>query len=231
MSKQVRLNRFIADTGLCSRREADKLIASGKVQVDTQIATLGMSVSGKEKILVNGKRLRRRSKDYVYIALYKPVGITCTTDLRRRDNIITYLGYPERVFPIGRLDRDSEGLILLTNDGSVVNHILRASNHKPKEYLVSVDQEIDADFLQKMSSGVPILGTVTKPCQVRQTSPKRFRIILEQGLNRQIRRMCEYCGYEVQSLKRLRIMHITLGNMQPGDWRYLTAKEIAELKK
>lgn len=230
-NKTMRLNRRISDSGFCSRRQADRYIEQGRVKVNGKPAELGQQVTAIDRIEVDGRLIERRDpEDYVYLALNKPVGITCTTDRRRRDNIIDYLGYPERVYPIGRLDRDSEGLILLTNDGSIVNRILRESNHKEKEYKVRVDKPYDNAFLEGMANGVPILGTVTKPCRIERTGADTFRIILTQGLNRQIRRMCEYFGYHVTELQRVRIMHITLGNMQPGEYRELTYKELRDLK-
>lgn len=230
-SEGIRLNRFIADSGLCSRRQADKLIESEKVQVNGVIALLGQRINPKkDKILVNGELITPRDpEDYVYIALNKPRGITCTTDLRRRDNIISFMNYPERIFPIGRLDRDSQGLILLTNDGSIVNPILRAGNKHEKEYLVTVDRSYDDEFLQKMEAGVWILGQTTLPAKCKPISNNSFRIIIRQGLNRQIRRMCEALGYEVTRLTRLRIMHITLGTLKEGTWRYLGHNEMRDL--
>lgn len=227
----MRLNRFIADSGYCSRREADELIKQGHVTVDGLAASLGQRVNASHLVKVKGKVIhKKQAGDYIYLALNKPVGITCTTDRRRRDNIVDFLGLPDRIYPIGRLDRDSSGLILLTNDGSIVNKILRESNHKEKEYEVTVDKNINPAFLQQMSDGVPILGTVTKPCKVRQVTSRQFRIILTQGLNRQIRRMCEYCGYRVTDLNRLRIMNINLGNLASGHWRALSPKELRDLK-
>jgi 23S rRNA pseudouridine2604 synthase len=226
----VRLNKHIADSGYCSRREADKLIADGKVTINNAPALMGQKVLPGDIVRVNGEPVLP-DDDLVYIAVHKPVGITCTTDERRRDNIVTWLNYPKRVFPIGRLDRDSEGLIFMTNDGSIVNKVLRAGNNHEKEYIVTVDHPYTDEFIEKMSAGVPILDTVTRPCKVKRISAKKFRIILTQGLNRQIRRMCSALGYEVVRLVRVRIMHVTLGNLPTGQWRYLTPKEIKELKR
>ena len=208
-SQTVRLNRYIADSGLCSRREADRLISEGIVTIDGQIAVLGQRVEPGQTVRVRGEVVLPHDQP-VYLVLHKPAGITCTTDSRRRDNIVDFIGYPQRIYPIGRLDRDSEGLIFLTNDGSIVNKILRAGNRHDKEYRVTVDQPLTGEFLQGMASGVPILDTVTKPCKILPSGSHQFTIILTQGLNRQIRRMCEYFGYSVVRLVRTRIMHITL---------------------
>lgn len=224
----MRLNKYISETGLCSRREADRLIETGQVTVNGQRATLGTQVEEGDDVRVRGKPLGEKKKS-TYIALNKPVGITCTTDLRDPDNIIDFIGYPERIFPIGRLDKDSEGLILLTNNGDIVNDILRAEHNHEKEYIVTVDRPLTQDFLQAMSQGVPILDTVTKPCKVSFVSKNTFRIILTQGLNRQIRRMCEYFGYNVRKLQRIRIINVTLGSLQVGQCRYLTEDELQGL--
>lgn len=226
----VRINKFLADSGRCSRREADQLVASGAVLIDGSVAQAGSRVLPGQTVTVSGEPVLQNA-DLVYLILYKPVGITCTTDTRRRDNIIDYLGYPQRVFPIGRLDRDSEGLIFLTNDGDIVNRILRAENHHEKEYRVTVDKPVTPEFLRQMASGVPILGTVTRPCRVTAESKYNFRIVLTQGLNRQIRRMCDVFGYDVKRLVRTRIMHIAIGSMKPGQWRPFTFHELVELKR
>lgn len=226
----IRVNKYLADTGYCSRREADRLIEQGQVTIDDHRAVVGSRVLPGQTVRVNGEPVLP-DDDLVYLALYKPIGITTTTDQRRGDNIIDFLGYPKRVFPIGRLDRDSEGLIFLTNDGNIVNKILRAGNRHEKEYRVKVDHPITDEFIRSMMTGVPILDTVTLPCQVFPESSRTFRIILTQGLNRQIRRMCEALGYDVVRLTRIRIMHVTLGSLKPGQWRYLTTKEISELKR
>jgi len=229
-SNQTRLNKFISDTGICSRREADKLIEQGRVKINGVVASLGTKVSPGDRVEVNGKPLRTKEAS-IYLAFNKPVGITCTTDLKERDNIIDYINHPKRIFPIGRLDKPSEGLIFLTNDGDIVNKILRAGNNHEKEYVVTVDKPIDAEFVKRMSNGIPVLGTITKKCFVKQDASNRFTIVLTQGLNRQIRRMCEHLGYNVTKLKRVRIMNITLGNLRPGEWRYLTEDEISMINR
>ena len=224
-----RINKYIASSGLCSRREADRLIEEGRVTVNGIVAESGMQVCGDDVVLVDGKNIIPETND-VYIAFNKPLGITCTTDRRDPSNIIDYIGYPERIFPIGRLDKNSSGLILLTNDGSIVNTLLRAENNHEKEYQVTVDRPYDDKFIKEMQSGVPVLGQITLPCKINRVSARVFRIILHQGLNRQIRRMCEYEGYKVVKLRRIRFMNINLGTLGTGQWRYLTAKEVNELK-
>lgn len=227
----VRINKYLSDAGICSRREADTVIASGKVTIDGKVAEMGSRVMPGQKVLYQGKEVKKQEKQ-VLIAFYKPVGIVCTTDTKReKDNVIDFLQYPERIYPIGRLDKDSEGLLLLTNDGDIVNKILRAGNHHEKEYLVTVNKPITAEFLKGMAGGVPILDTVTKPCVIEQTGKCSFKIILTQGLNRQIRRMCEYFGYRVMTLKRVRIMHIQLGHLLPGTYRNLTDAERKRLEE
>ena len=236
MSEQAgkRLNKYISETGLCSRREADKLIADNRVTINGKVPELGTKVLPGDTVAVDGKPVTaapRSKSDRVYIAYHKPVGITCTTERKVKGNIVDAIKHPERIFPIGRLDKPSEGLILLTSDGDIVNKILRAENAHDKEYLVTVNQPISERFLQKMARGVPILGTVTKPCRIKSAGKQRFKIILTQGLNRQIRRMCEFLGYEVTKLKRTRIMHISLGNLKPGEWRDLTEQELSTLRE
>ncbi len=222
----TRLNKYISETGLCSRREADRLIADGQVQINGQTAEMGVRVGSDDQVLVQGKPLRARP-EAVYLAYHKPVGITCTTDPAIAGNIVDALKYPGgRIFPIGRLDKPSEGLILLTNDGDIVNKILRAGNAHEKEYNVTVDRAFSSEFVQRMAAGVPILDTVTQPCQVRQTSPVSFNIILTQGLNRQIRRMTEALGYNVVRLKRVRVMNIRLDGLKAGQWRFLSRPEM-----
>ncbi len=225
-----RLNKFISDTGFCSRREADKLIDAGQVKVNGQVALVGTKVSDTDQVEVAGKPLQNKPKR-VYLAYHKPVGITCTTELHIKGNIVDALQYPERIFPIGRLDKESEGLIFLTNDGDIVNKILRAGNAHDKEYVVTVDKPIHDGFIRKMAAGVPILDTVTLPCQVTQKSRHTFSIILRQGLNRQIRRMTEYLGFNVTKLKRVRIMHVRLAGLAVGQWRELTVEEMAVLEQ
>ena len=220
-----RLNKYISDTGLCSRREADKLIEQGKVRINGKIPELGTKVFPGDKVTVNGKPVQSKNPT-VYIALNKPVGITCTTERHIEGNIIDFVGHTERIFPIGRLDKPSQGLIFLTNDGDIVNKILRAGNNHEKEYVVTVNKPIDETFIQKMANGIPILDTITKKCFVKQEGKSTFRIILTQGLNRQIRRMCEFLGYEVTKLNRVRIMNISLNNIPLGQWRNLTESEV-----
>ncbi|KXK40775.1 MAG: 23S rRNA pseudouridine(2604) synthase RluF [Saprospiraceae bacterium] len=224
----ISLNKYISDSGLCSRREADKLIEEGRVYINDHLARKGNRVGHDDVVYVNGKEVKSGRKT-VYIALHKPVGIVCTTDAREPDNIIDYVKYSERIFPIGRLDKMSQGLILLTNDGNIVNKILRAGNRHEKEYIVTVDKDIDQAFVKTMEAGVPILDTVTRPSKVRKIDNKTFSIILSQGLNRQIRRMCEFLGYRVKKLIRIRIMHLLLDGIEYGKWRYLTEAEINQL--
>ncbi len=227
MDIKIRLNKFISDSGICSRREADKYIENGYVFVNGKRAEIGTSVTKKDKVLLNGLLIEpKKQEDFVVIALNKPRGIVSTTDRMESDNIANYIGYHERIFPIGRLDKDSQGLIFLTNNGDIVNKILRAGNAHEKEYIVTVNRPITDDFIEKMSSGIPILGRVTKKCKVEKISEFVFSIILVQGLNRQIRRMCEYLNYEVTKLERIRIMNISLSGIPLGDWRYLNSKEM-----
>ena len=227
---EVRLNKYISETGFCSRREADKLIEQGRVKIDGVKASTGMKVSKGQSVYVDGKPLKVEN-ELVYIALNKPVGITCTTESKIKGNIVDFINHEKRIFPIGRLDKDSQGLIFMTNDGDIVNKILRAGNNHEKEYIVTVNKTITDEFIKGMSNGVPILGTVTKKCLVKKESKNSFRIILTQGLNRQIRRMCEYFGYEVKKLERIRIMNVSLGNLKIGSWRYLTKKELDEINR
>lgn len=229
-TNSVSLNKYISSTGICSRREADKLIENGRVMINSNIAVKGNRVNIGDIVLVDGQKIKQKNK-LLYIALHKPPGITCTTDQRDKDNIIDFVNHPKRIFPIGRLDKASSGLILLTNDGDIVNEILREENYHEKEYVVTVDKAITNDFLKKMSGGIPILGTRTKSCHIEKTGLRKFRIILTQGLNRQIRRMCEYLGYKVKTLKRTRIMNIKLANLQVGEWRYLTQVELSNLQQ
>lgn len=226
----TRLNKYISETGICSRREADRLIEQGRVTINGLIAELGMKVGPEDDVRVNGKSLKAKS-EFVYIAFNKPRGITCTTDPKKTDNIIDYIKFPQRIFPIGRLDKPSEGLIFLTNDGDIVNKILRAGNNHEKEYVVTVDKPISSTFISDMSNGVPILDTVTKKCVVKKEGHNQFRIVLTQGLNRQIRRMCEELGYQVERLKRIRIMNVTLDGIPIGEWRYLTNEELSIINK
>ncbi|KWX83819.1 pseudouridine synthase [Paenibacillus riograndensis] len=224
----MRINKFISETGFCSRREADKLVEGGRVTINDERAVLGSQAEPGDDVRIDGKRLETGSK-VVYIALNKPVGITSTTEAHIQGNIVDFVGHHERIFPIGRLDKDSEGLILLTNDGDIVNKILRAEGKHEKEYIVTVDRPVTPSFVTGMSSGVKILGSRTLPCQVTRISERVFRIILTEGKNRQIRRMCAACGYEVRRLQRIRVMNIHLGSLQTGEWRELTAPEKTEL--
>ena len=223
-----RLNKFVADSGYCSRREADRLIVEGRVQVDGRPGALGDRVLPGMRVTVDGQSLSGRGEK-VYIALNKPAGVVCTTDPREPMNVVDYLDYPIRIFPVGRLDKDSEGLLLMTSDGEIINRILRAAGGHEKEYEVEIDRPVTKDFVEKMSAGVPILDTVTLPCRVRRTGERSFNIILVQGLNRQIRRMCEALGCNVVRLRRIRIMNIRLGAMRPGQWRELSEEELSGL--
>ena len=228
ITSTMRLNKFISETGFCSRRVADKMIDDGKVTVNGKIPELGTQVSATDCIKINGKLLKNK-EELVYLAFNKPVGITCTTEHKIKGNIIDFINFPIRIFPIGRLDKPSQGLIFLTNDGDIVNKILRSGNNHEKEYIVTVDNPISNDFIKDMANGVSILDTVTKKCFVRKESKYVFRIILTEGLNRQIRRMCEYLGYGVVRLERLRIMNVSLDKLPIGKWRYLTQKELLNI--
>tara|TARA_B100001093_G_scaffold520524_1_gene617659 strand:+ start:6798 stop:7511 length:714 start_codon:yes stop_codon:yes gene_type:complete len=228
---EVRINKYLSEIGFCSRREADKLLEKGRITINGRIPELGTKVNKGDVVAVDGELVGVRKKKHVYIVLNKPKGIVCTTDRRsEKDNIIDFIGHKERIFPIGRLDKLSEGLLLLTSDGDIVNKILRARNNHEKEYIVHVHQPINHEFISRMRNGLPILGTKTKKCFVEQISPQSFRIILTQGLNRQIRRMCEFLDYRVTKLKRIRIMNIHL-NLEVGQWRDLTKDELTELIK
>lgn len=224
----MRLNKYISETGVCSRREADKWIEAGRVTCNGREAVLGTQVAEADEVRIDGELIGRKKKQ-IYIALNKPVGIICTTESHIKHNIIEHVGYKERIFPVGRLDRDSEGLILLTNDGDIVNEILRSENNHEKEYLVWVDRPITDLSLRMMAGGVRIMGDTTKPAKVVRIDACAFRIILTQGLNRQIRRMCSALGYQAQRLQRVRIMNVHLGNLKPGQWRHLTKPELAGL--
>lgn len=224
-SEHISLNKYISETGLCSRREADKLIEAGRVKINNTIARKGNRVNHGDQVFLDGELLSKKIVP-IYIAFHKPVGVVCTTDQREPDNIIDFIHFKERIFPIGRLDKMSQGLILLTNDGDIVNKILRAGNYHEKEYVVTVNKPIDVAFIKTMASGVPILDTVTRPCKVKKIDDFTFNIILTQGLNRQIRRMCEFLDYHVKSLTRVRIMDLKLDEIEYGTWRYLTESEI-----
>lgn len=230
-SKSTRINKYLSETGFCSRRAADRLIDEGRVTINGKVPEIGTRLAPTDVVKVDGRLITEPKVKPVYIAFNKPKGIVCTTDTRReKNNIIDYINYPVRIFPIGRLDKPSEGLIFLTSDGDIVNKILRARNNHEKEYVVTVDKPITKGFIQKMGNGIPILGTVTRKCEVEQIDKFSFRIVLTQGLNRQIRRMCEYLEYEVLALKRVRIMHIWL-DVPPGKWRNLTDAEISEINR
>lgn len=225
-----RINKFLSEAGYCSRRAADKLIEEGAVTINGKVPEMGTKVGPADEVRVNGKLITEPKSDFVYLAFNKPRGIVCTTDTRReKDNIIDFINYPERIFPVGRLDKYSEGLILLTNDGDIVNKILRARNNHEKEYIVHLNKPIKGDFIEKMGNGVPILDTVTKKCFVEQIGKSSFRIILTQGLNRQIRRMCEYFDYKVAGLKRIRIMNVKL-DVEKGKWRELSPNELNDIQ-
>lgn len=229
--KLTRLNKYLSEVGYCSRREADKLINAGRVTINGEVPEMGTKVSPNDVVCVDGKEIKNSKKKFTYLAFNKPVGIVCTTDKRvEKDNIIDFINYPKRIFPIGRLDKPSEGLIFLTDDGDIVNKILRASNNHEKEYIVTVDKPISQTFIQRMSDGIPILDTITKKCDVEKLDSHTFKIILTQGLNRQIRRMCAYLDYEVQTLKRVRIMNITL-DVPEGKYREFTEDELNELNR
>ncbi len=231
MDKKIRINKFLSQKGFCSRREADKFILDERVTINGVIAKMGEKIDPEDDVSVDGERISKKINKKIYIILNKPKGIVCTTDSSvEKDNIIDYINYPKRIFPIGRLDKTSEGLIFLTNDGDIVNKILRAKNKHEKEYHVTVDKPINNDFIKKMSKGVPILNTVTRPCEIKRIKEYEFKIILTQGLNRQIRRMCEHFGYRVKKLKRIRIMNINL-DIPVGEWRYFKDNEISELNK
>ena len=224
--KLTRINKFLSEAGFCSRRAADKLIDAGRVTINRKVPEMGTKVSEEDEVRVDGKLIKNKKKKNVYLAFNKPVGIVCTTDTRvEKDNIIDYINYPSRIFPIGRLDKPSEGLIFLTDDGDIVNKILRANNNHEKEYIVTVNKFITQDFIKNMGNGVPILDTITNKCYVEQLNTNTFKIILTQGLNRQIRRMCEYFDYRVIKLKRVRIMNVEL-DVPVGKWRNLTQKEL-----
>ncbi|GAB3650865.1 23S rRNA pseudouridine(2604) synthase RluF [Echinicola sediminis] len=225
----VRINKYLSEIGYCSRRAADKLLDEGRITINGKVPELGTKVRPGDEVRVNGKLVSPPKEDFIYLAFNKPVGIVCTTDTKReKNNIIDFIKHPKRIFPIGRLDKPSEGLIFLTNDGDIVNKILRAKNNHEKEYVVTVDKPITTRFIQRMSDGIPILGTVTRKCEVQKIGKYTFKIVLTQGLNRQIRRMCAYLDYEVTKLKRIRIMNVSL-DIPVGKWRYLTEKELQEI--
>ena len=227
-SNLIRLNKFLSEAGYCSRREADRLIEQGRVTINGKVPEMGTKVGPKDEVRVNGTLIKNKKEPFVYLAFNKPLGIVCTTTNVEKNNIIDYVNYPKRIFPIGRLDKNSEGLILLTDDGEIVNKILRSRHDHEKEYLVTVDKPISQTFLDRMRNGVPILETITKRCEVEKVNSTMFKIVLTQGLNRQIRRMCEYLGYEVRALKRLRVLNIKL-DVPVGKYRELTHDELKAL--
>lgn len=226
---QIRINKYLSEAGVCSRREADRLIEAGRVTVDGAVAVMGSKAGDGQSVCVDGKPVKKE-EPFIFIALNKPVGIVCTTAEIEKDNVVKFLDFKHRIYPVGRLDKDSEGLLLLTNQGDWVNKMMRAGNCHEKEYVVKVNKPVTKDFLKGMRAGVPVLDTVTRPCKVRCVDKYTFEIILTQGLNRQIRRMCEYFGYRVVKLKRVRIMNIKLGGLKTGQWRYLTKEELTVLK-
>lgn len=227
--KETRINKYLSEVGYCSRRAADKLIDQGRVTINGKVPEMGTKINPTDEVRVDGELISKPKEKPVYLAFNKPIGIVCTTDTRvEKDNIVDFINYPKRIFPIGRLDKPSEGLIFMTNDGDIVNKILRARNHHEKEYVVTVNKPITTDFLRKMRNGVPILDTVTRKCEVEQLSSNQFKIVLTQGLNRQIRRMCEYLDYRVKKLKRVRIMNVNL-DVPIGKWRHLTSAELVEI--
>ena len=229
--ENIRINKYLSNAGVCSRRDADRLTDAGRVTADGRVVSTGERVPRGAVICVDGKPVLAE-EERVLLLFYKPRGIVCSTKKQRQETTVTeYVDYPVRIYPVGRLDRESEGLLLLTNQGDLVNRIMRAGNYHEKEYLVTVDRPVTAEFLERMAAGVPILDTVTRPCVVEKTGRKSFRIILTQGLNRQIRRMCEYFGYQVEGLKRVRIMNLTLNGLKPGEYREIRPGERAELEK
>ncbi|MDP6908728.1 MAG: 23S rRNA pseudouridine(2604) synthase RluF [Flavobacteriales bacterium] len=229
--KETRINKYLSEVGYCSRRAADKLIDEGRVTINGKIPEMGTKITAQDEVHVDGKLISEPNNKSVYIAFNKPIGIVCTTDTRvEKDNIIDFINYPTRIFPIGRLDKPSEGLIFLTNDGDIVNKILRARNQHEKEYIVKVNRPLTAEFIQQMSEGVPILDTITRKCKVEKVDKFKFRIVLTQGLNRQIRRMCEYLDYRVVTLKRVRIMNVKL-DIRVGEWRDLSGEELKEINR
>ena len=229
--KLTRINKYLSEVGFCSRRAADKLIEEGAVTINGHVPEMGTKIGPDDEVRVHGQLIAEPAEKAVYIAFNKPIGIVCTTDTKaEKDNIIDFINYPKRIFPIGRLDKPSEGLIFLTNNGDLVNKILRARNNHEKEYLVTVDKPITEKFIREMSSGIPILNTITQPCELEKISQYVFKIILTQGLNRQIRRMCSYLNYEVLKLQRTRIMNVRL-DLPIGEWRYLTDQEMTEINR
>ncbi len=226
----IRINKYVSQCGYCSRREADRLLLQGKIYINGNVASMGDRVQAGDAVIIDGKAITPAEKEII-IAFHKPAGIVCTTSKKEKQNVIDYLHLEERVYPVGRLDKNSTGLLLLTNNGQLMDDILRGSHYHEKEYIVTVDKAIPPAIYEAMEQGVPILNTMTRPCRITHRCERRFHIILTQGLNRQIRRMCEYFGYHVRTLKRIRIMNIELGNLPEGKWRYLTETEIRKLKQ
>ena len=226
----MRINKYLSEAGVCSRREADRALEAGQIRIGDRVAVLGDRVRETDTVYYRGRPVQR-DEEHILIAFHKPKGVVCTTSRKEGVNIVDYIGYPKRIYPVGRLDKDSTGLILLTNDGDIVNKMMRSGNRHEKEYVVTVNRDITDDFIMRMSKGVPILDTVTRPCKVWSTGAREFRIVLTQGLNRQIRRMCETLGYKVKTLKRLRIMNISLGNLKEGAYRDVTDEEWSELRR
>lgn len=226
----MRINKYLSEAGVCSRREADRALEAGQIRIGDRVAVLGDRVRETDTVYYRGRPVQR-DEEHILIAFHKPKGVVCTTSKKEGVNIVDYIGYPKRIYPVGRLDKDSTGLILLTNDGDIVNKMMRSGNRHEKEYVVTVNRDITDDFIMRMSKGVPILDTVTRPCKVWSTGAREFRIVLTQGLNRQIRRMCETLGYKVKTLKRLRIMNISLGNLKEGAYRDVTDEEWSELRR
>ena len=226
----MRINKYLSEAGVCSRREADRALQAGQIRIGDRVAVLGDRVRETDTVYYRGRPVQR-DEEHILIAFHKPKGVVCTTSRKEGVNIVDYIGYPKRIYPVGRLDKDSTGLILLTNDGDIVNKMMRSGNRHEKEYVVTVNRDITDDFIMRMSKGVPILDTVTRPCKVWSTGAREFRIVLTQGLNRQIRRMCETLGYKVKTLKRLRIMNISLGNLKEGAYRDVTDEEWSELRR
>ncbi len=229
MEEAIRINKYLSEAGYCSRRQADRLVEEGRVTIDGKVAQMGDKVTDAQKVMV-GKQRVVREEPFIMIALNKPKGIVCTTAEVEKDNVVRFLNFKQRIYPVGRLDKDSEGLLLLTNQGELANELMKARNYHEKEYVVRVNKPLTKEFIKAMRSGVPILDTVTRPCKVRYVDKYTFEIILTQGLNRQIRRMCEHFGYRVVALKRIRIVNIELGKLKTGQWRYLTDNEIQEMK-
>ncbi|MDR1700287.1 MAG: pseudouridine synthase [Lachnoclostridium sp.] len=231
MKQLVRLNKRLSEAGICSRRQADKLIEEGRVEVNHETAVMGMKVSPEDIISINGKTIDENKEPEIVMAFYKPKGIVCTTSQKEKDNVIDYIGYPTRIYPVGRLDKNSEGLILLTNNGELTDQILRSRNNHEKEYIVRVNKPLKKEIVKAMEEGVPIFDTMTKPCKIKQHDEYEFSVILTQGLNRQIRRMCEYFEYRVTFLKRVRIINIQLNNLKKGEYRFIKNEELKKLKK